>query len=104
MDSAPFRSQHLLRPGVSRRGPPDTCSAACGRAPCTRSRRAGAELADRYDDAVQKVVAASSARPVVHLAVPGEYGSVVMDVRRRPFVLSGWRRSSVSSCATPVCR
>ena len=38
------------------------------------------ELAARYDTAIQKVVAVSSARPVVHLAVPREYGFMVVDV------------------------
>jgi hypothetical protein len=39
-----------------------------------------ADLAARYDEAVHKVVAASSARPVIHLAVPREYGFMVVDV------------------------
>ena len=38
------------------------------------------DLAARYDQAVRKVVAVSSARPVVHLAVPREYGFMVVDV------------------------
>ena len=39
-----------------------------------------AELAARYDKAVHQVVAVSSARPLVHLAVPREYGFMVVDV------------------------
>ena len=39
-----------------------------------------AELAARYDKAVHDVVAVSSARPLVHLAVPREYGFMVVDV------------------------
>ncbi len=39
-----------------------------------------ADLAARYDRAVHDVVAASSARPVIHLAVPREYGFMVVDV------------------------
>jgi hypothetical protein len=38
------------------------------------------ELAAQYDVAIHKVVAVSSARPVVHLAVPREYGFMVVDV------------------------
>jgi len=38
------------------------------------------DLAARYDDAIHRVVAVSSARPVVHLAVPREYGFMVVDV------------------------
>jgi len=38
------------------------------------------ELAARYDAAIHKVVAVSSARPVIHLAVPREYGFMVVDV------------------------
>ena len=39
-----------------------------------------AELAARYDKAVHDVVAVSSARPLMHLAVPREYGFMVVDV------------------------
>lgn len=39
-----------------------------------------AELAARYDTALHGVVAVSSARPLVHLAVPREYGFMVVDV------------------------
>ncbi|GEL18838.1 hypothetical protein [Pseudonocardia asaccharolytica] len=38
------------------------------------------QLAAQYDAAIRKVVAVSSARPVVHLAVPREYGFMVVDV------------------------
>jgi quinol monooxygenase YgiN len=38
------------------------------------------ELAARYDEVLRKVVAISSGRPVVHLAVPREYGFMVVDV------------------------
>jgi hypothetical protein len=38
------------------------------------------ELAARYDTAIHQVVAVSSARPVIHLAVPREYGFMVVDV------------------------
>ncbi len=38
------------------------------------------ELLDRYDDVLDKVVAVSSGRPIVHLAVPREYGLMVCDV------------------------
>jgi hypothetical protein len=37
-------------------------------------------LAAQYDDVLHKVVAVSSARPVIHLAVPREYGLMVVDV------------------------
>lgn len=39
-----------------------------------------ADLARRYDRAIHDVVAASPARPVIHLAVPREYGFMVADV------------------------
>jgi hypothetical protein len=39
-----------------------------------------ADLAARYDRALHRVVAASSARPLIHLAVPREYGFMVVDV------------------------
>lgn len=38
------------------------------------------DLAVRYDQAIHQVVAVSSARPVIHLAVPREYGFMVVDV------------------------
>jgi hypothetical protein len=38
------------------------------------------ELATRYDDVLRKVVAISSGRPMIHLAVPREYGFMVVDV------------------------
>jgi hypothetical protein len=38
------------------------------------------ELAAGYDTAIHQVVAVSSARPVIHLAVPREYGFMVVDV------------------------
>jgi quinol monooxygenase YgiN len=37
-------------------------------------------LAAAYDDVLRKVVAISSGRPIVHLAVPREYGFMVIDV------------------------
>ena len=37
-------------------------------------------LAPLYDDVLRKVVAVSSGRPLVHLAVPREYGFMVVDV------------------------
>ncbi|MGE3287798.1 MAG: hypothetical protein AB7J32_17125 [Pseudonocardia sp.] len=39
-----------------------------------------AELASCYDVAVRRVAEVSSARPVIHLAVPREYGLMVVDV------------------------
>jgi hypothetical protein len=38
------------------------------------------ELAACYDVAVRRVAEVSSARPMVHLAVPREYGLMVVDV------------------------
>ena len=38
------------------------------------------KLLECYDDVLAKVVAVSSGRPVVHLAVPREYGLMVCDV------------------------
>jgi hypothetical protein len=38
------------------------------------------DLAARYDAAIHQVVAVSPARPLVHLAVPREYGFMVVDV------------------------
>ncbi len=37
-------------------------------------------LAAQYDEVLRKVVAISSGRPIVHLAVPREYGFMVLDV------------------------
>lgn len=39
-----------------------------------------AEMADRYDTVLSRVVAVSSGRPVIHLAVPREFGFMVVDV------------------------
>ena len=39
-----------------------------------------AELAACYDVAVRRVAEVSSARPVVHIAIPREYGLMVVDV------------------------
>lgn len=38
------------------------------------------ELAAAYDIAVRRVAEVSSARPVLHIAVPREYGLMVVDV------------------------
>jgi hypothetical protein len=38
------------------------------------------DLADRYNKVLAKVVAISSGRPMIHLAVPREYGFMVVDV------------------------
>ncbi len=38
------------------------------------------QLARLYDDVLHHVVAVSSGRPVIHLAVPREYGFMVVDV------------------------
>jgi hypothetical protein len=38
------------------------------------------EMAARYDRVLDKVVAVSSGRPLVHLAVPREFGLMVVDV------------------------
>ena len=38
------------------------------------------DLADRYNKVLAKVVAISSGRPIIHLAVPREYGFMVVDV------------------------
>lgn len=38
------------------------------------------DLADRYNKVLAKVVAISSGRPLIHLAVPREYGFMVVDV------------------------
>jgi len=39
-----------------------------------------AEMARRYDTVLSKVVAVSSGRPMIHLAVPREFGFMVVDV------------------------
>ena len=39
-----------------------------------------ADLTARYDKLLNRVVEVSSARPVIHLAVPREYGLMVCDV------------------------
>jgi quinol monooxygenase YgiN len=39
-----------------------------------------ADLEARYDALIDEVVAMSSARPIIHLAVPREYGLMVVDV------------------------
>ena len=39
-----------------------------------------AEMAQRYDAVLSRVVAISSGRPVIHLAVPREFGFMVVDV------------------------
>lgn len=39
-----------------------------------------AELTARYDVAVRRVAEVSSARPILHLAIPREYGLMVLDV------------------------
>jgi hypothetical protein len=51
------------------------------------------DLAARYDVAVRKVVAISSARPVVHLAIPREYGFMVVDVWNSEEALSTFERN-----------
>lgn len=38
------------------------------------------KLAPLYDDVLHKVAAVSPGRPVIHLAVPREYGFMVVDV------------------------
>src|SRR6266853_512446 len=38
------------------------------------------DLADRYNKVLGKVVAISPGRPIIHLAVPREYGFMVVDV------------------------
>ena len=38
------------------------------------------DMAASYDEVLHKVAAVSSARPVIHLAVPREYGLMVLDV------------------------
>lgn len=38
------------------------------------------ELTPLYDEVLRKVVAVSSGRPIIHLAVPREYGLMVVDV------------------------
>src|SRR5260370_36823328 len=38
------------------------------------------DLAGRYNKVLGKVVAISSGRPIIHLAVPREYGFMVVDV------------------------
>jgi hypothetical protein len=38
------------------------------------------DLAERYNRVLRKVVAISPGRPIVHLAVPREYGFMVVDV------------------------
>jgi hypothetical protein len=39
-----------------------------------------AEMAQRYDTVLSRVVAISSGRPMIHLAVPREFGFMVVDV------------------------
>jgi hypothetical protein len=39
-----------------------------------------ADLAERYDAVLRRVVAVSSGRPIIHLALPREYGFMVIDV------------------------
>jgi hypothetical protein len=51
------------------------------------------ELAARYDDVLHKIVAASSARPLIHLAVPREYGFMVVDVWSSEEVLRTFEQS-----------
>lgn len=51
------------------------------------------DLAARYDDAIHKVAAVSSARPVVHLAVPREYGFMVVDVWSSEGALRSFERN-----------
>jgi hypothetical protein len=51
------------------------------------------ELAARYDDVLRKVVAVSSGRPVVHIAVPREYGFMVVDVWNSEDALSTFRKN-----------
>jgi hypothetical protein len=48
------------------------------------------ELASRYDDVLHEVVAMSSSRPVIHLAVPREYGFMVVDVWSSADALEGF--------------
>ena len=38
------------------------------------------DLAERYNRVLGQVVAISSGRPIIHLAVPREYGFMVVDV------------------------
>ena len=38
------------------------------------------DLAERYNQVLGQVVAISSGRPIIHLAVPREYGFMVVDV------------------------
>jgi heme-degrading monooxygenase HmoA len=38
------------------------------------------DLAERYNQVLGQVVALSSGRPIIHLAVPREYGFMVVDV------------------------
>lgn len=38
------------------------------------------DLAERYNQVLGQVVAFSSGRPIIHLAVPREYGFMVVDV------------------------
>jgi hypothetical protein len=38
------------------------------------------DMTERYDAVLSRVVAVSSGRPVVHLAVPREFGLMVVDV------------------------
>lgn len=38
------------------------------------------DLAERYNQVLDQVVAISSGRPIIHLAVPREYGFMVVDV------------------------
>jgi hypothetical protein len=64
------------------------------------------ELAAQYDVAIHKVVAVSSARPVVHHAVPREYGFMVVDVWNSEDALRSFEQNENSAprCATPACR
>lgn len=51
------------------------------------------ELAKRYDEVLRKVVAVSSGRPMIHIAVPREYGFMVVDVWSDEEALSTFQKS-----------
>jgi quinol monooxygenase YgiN len=52
-----------------------------------------AELAAEYDNVLRKVVAVSSSRPVIHLALPREYGFMVIDVWTSEEALSSFQKN-----------
>jgi len=51
------------------------------------------ELAKRYDDVLRKVASVSSGRPMIHVAVPREYGFMVVDVWSDEAALAAFQKN-----------